>query len=143
MTFTADGRQLPVLSSSLWLGGASFDPATITNRIGVEPTISRRVGDPASLGRTQKRDAWGVRVGPRESLDLEPLIRELMEQLTPYTTRIRETCVEFGLKPCISCPIEPKSTLVPSIHLMPDTLAWMVSLGAPLDIDVMVWDDDE
>ena len=142
MTLAPDGRQLPVLSASLWLHGESFDPTAITDRVGVEPTVSHRVGDPASLGRIRKRDAWGVRVGPREALELEPLVRELMEQLTPCTTRIRETCVEFGLNPCISCPIQPMSSLTPSIHLMPDILAWIVSLGAQLDIDVMIWDDD-
>lgn len=142
MTLTPDGHQFPVLSASLWLRGRPFDPAVITDRIGIEPTISHRVGYPASLGRIHKRDAWGVRVGPREDLHLESLIRELMEQLVPYTARIRETCVEFGLDPCISCPIQPMSSLTPSIHLMPDILAWIVSLEAQLDIDIMIWDDD-
>jgi hypothetical protein len=44
---------------------------------------------------------------------------------------------------CISCPIEPKSTLMPSIHLSPDVLGWIATLGAHVDIDVMMWDDED
>lgn len=143
MTLAADGRQLPIVSVSLWLEGASFDPSVITDRVGIEPTISYRTGDPASLGRTRRRDAWAVRVGPRESLELEPMAKELIGLLASRATQIRDVCIELGLGLCISCPIEPKSTLTPSIHLSPDTLGWIVRLGASLDIDVMVWGDED
>lgn len=143
MTLAADGRRLPVVSVSLWIQGTSFDPVDITNRVGIEPTISHRTGDPASLGRTQRRDAWAVRIGPRETLELEPLVKELIEQIGARTTQIRETCSELDLELCLSCPIVPKSTLIPSIHLSPDVLEWIVRLGAHLDIDVMIWDDDD
>ena len=139
----ADGRRLPVVSASLWLEGASFDPTVVTDRVGIEPTISYRVGDSASLGRTRRRDAWGVRVGPRETLALESLIYELIERLAPHAERIRETCIDLSLEPCLSCPVELKSTLMPSIHLLPATLSWIEMLGAHLDIDVMIWDDED
>jgi hypothetical protein len=70
------------------------------------------------------------------------MVKELIGQLASQAMQIRDTCLELGLELCISCPIEPKSTLVPSIHLSSDTLGWIAMLGASLDIDVMVWSDD-
>jgi hypothetical protein len=135
-----DGRALPVLSGGLWLEGTPFDPSVVTDRVGIQPTISYRTGDAWRAGQLRRRDAWAVCVGPRPGLALQPLLEELIEPLEAQRDRIHAVCVELELTPRIYCPLELKSTLTPTIRLLPRTLQWIAELGALVDIDVLAWD---
>jgi Domain of unknown function (DUF4279) len=137
-----DGRALPVMSVSLWLGEGSFDPDDITAQIGLDPTVARRAGEIRSYGGRQRRDQWGLRVGPRDGIEIEPLLDELHGQLVPRWSRLVAACSEGDLEPRIYCPVELKSTLTPSLRIEAATLEWIVALGAVLDIDVMAWESE-
>jgi hypothetical protein len=138
MTTTPDGRELPLISAMLWLrDDAPFDPGEMTRRVGLEPTNTYRRGDRGPFEQPRKRDFWGVRVGPNQTLDVQALLRELMDRVQPRLAAIRETCAELGLTPVVSCTIELKSTLTPVIQLSRGLVQQVAELSDVLDVDVM------
>lgn len=138
------------MSTAFWLGGWDegggpfFDPDLVTARLGVEPTSRYRSGDPTpgGFGR-RRRDGWIVRIGPRETLDVAAMLDELRGRLTVSSAVVRETCGELGLVPDIECAVSPTSRLTPIITFPPEIVAWVNDLGASIDVDVMLWADDD
>jgi hypothetical protein len=137
MTTAPDGRELPVVSAMLLLRDAPFDPDDITRRVGLQPTISYRRGDPGPFEQPRKRDFWGVTVGPQETLDVQALLQVLMDQVHPRLAPIGEVCAELGLTPVVSCTIELKSSLTPVIQLSRGIVQQWADLGEILEIDVL------
>lgn len=137
-------EELPEVSVTFGLRGARFDPDVVTARLGIEPTISYRVGDPIP-GRSvpRREDGWIVNVGPRETLDLPAMLLALREQLPIVADVLRQTCLELGVSPSIYCPVSPTPTLVPDITLPEDMVTWASALGASIGVDVMLWADDD
>jgi hypothetical protein len=142
-----------VISVALQFIG-SFDPDELTQRTGIQPTRSGRVGDPLKFGGPLRADHWAFRLGPREAYDLEALLVELVEQLQPGWEQIKQTAQELSLELRVGFVVEIKTNRGPIANFTPPVLAQLVDLGAELDIDQIVrrpppdeaddddWDDD-
>lgn len=132
-------ESLPSVSVAFRLDGSEFDPGDVTARLGVEPTHSYRAGDSISggIGR-RRRDAWIIRVGPRETLEVDGMLDELRGRLSTASALVNETCAALGLVSAVYCAVEPTSRLTPSLQFPREFVVWAADLGAFIDIDVML-----
>lgn len=137
-------ESLPIVSAVLRLWGGRFDPDLATARLGVEPTSRYRTGDPTpgGFGR-RRRDGWIVHIGPRETLDVAAMLDELRERMAVSAEVVRQTCADLGISPRIYCAVSPTSTLTPGLMFSAEVVAWASALGASIEVDVMLWPDDE
>jgi hypothetical protein len=136
MVLSADGRELPRVSLSLWLGQGRFEPDEVTARVGITPTIAVRVGDPNPVGVPRRHARWGLRIGPTAELHAEPLFAELYRLLLPSWGLLSAAVREVDLAPRIACVVELRSSVAPSLKVPPTDMNWIVELGAELDIDI-------
>lgn len=132
---------LPVVKVSFRLRGTSFDPDEVTRRLGLEPTDSYRAGEPISrrsLGK-HREDGWAIQIGPRETLEIAPMLRELRDLVGVEPEKLREVSTDLGLRAVIYIPIEPTSSQAPSAEIPEDVIAWAAEFGASIDIDLLLW----
>jgi hypothetical protein len=131
---------LPIVKALFRLRDAPFDPDEVTRRLGLEPTRTYRAGEPIARGiGSQRGDGWLIQVGPCETLEIAPILRELRDRVAVAPSLVREVCADLGLTPAIYCSIELTSRLAPSAAIPPDTIAWVAELGGAIDMDLLTW----
>jgi hypothetical protein len=124
--------------------GSSFDPECVTRQLGVQPTLQHRRGDPMLGAQGQwRRDRWRVTIGPRDTIEIGDMLSELMAYMAPGENKLRQVCAELGVEATLTCAVEPKSSLTPSIFFPRDVVQWAASHDVVLDIDVMLWGEED
>ena len=120
--------------------GDSFDPDEITRRLGIQPTHSFRPGNPITEdGRGRRRGyGWWIKVGPKNTLNIENMLQELREQVDVSPNVIRQVCSDLNVDRVILCGVggEEAGTM-PAMFFPADFLEWVVELGASLNVDVL------
>jgi hypothetical protein len=120
--------------------GERFDPDEITRRLGIEPTIQFRPGDSITKdGRGRRRHfGWMVKLGPRDTLDIDDMLRELRERVIVSAVTVKKLCDDLGVDLVIVCGVSGESAdTMPEMLFPTDFLKWVVELGAELSIDVI------
>ena len=79
------------------LMGDDFDPAAITKVLGIEPTDSWRKGDPGKHIQRLKYTGWELRSSRDEPLDMNSLIKEVIDQLKGKEQQINQLKIRYGL----------------------------------------------
>jgi Domain of unknown function (DUF4279) len=135
-------ESLPHVWVSFTLTGDSFDPDAVTAALGVEPTSQHRKGD--QRGRTARwpRARWRVTIGPRDTIEIDVMLAELLAYMTSNDQTIKRVCGEFGLEATITCAVEPTSALTPAVQFPPEVVQWAAERDVAIDVDVMIWRDD-
>jgi hypothetical protein len=121
--------------------GDSFDPDEITRRLGIQPTHSFLPGDPITEdGRGRRRGyGWWIKVGPRRTLDIEDMLRELRERVGVSPEIVRQVCADLNVDLSIVCGVGgDEEDAMPTMFFPTDFLSWVVELGASLNVDVSV-----
>lgn len=136
-------RGLPHVWVSFDLTGDAFDPEVVTSELGIEPTSHHRAGN-AILGEQghRVRDRWRVTVGPRDTIEIGGMLKELLARLSPAEQELGQICRRLGLSPMITCAIEPTSSLTPNLTLSPEVIRWAAEHETVIAVDVMLWGDD-
>lgn len=127
--------------AALTLTGA-FDPAEITRQIGIEPTQTARRGD--SIQKTKirhKTDVWSLSTGKQESLDLDALVRMILDQIGERAPAVAAIRAALSLDAEIACAVYVEGQ-TPAISLDRETVARIAALGASIDVDLYILDDD-
>lgn len=129
---------------SLTIIGGQFDPADVTARLGVEPTSSHRVGDPVvgNKGR-RRRDRWRITIGPRDTIQIDAMLAELLARMAPSHGKLRQVCTELGLTASLTCAVEPTSAQTPAIVFPPAVVKWAAANDVAIDVDIMLWREEE
>lgn len=120
--------------------GEEFDPDEITRRLGLEPTSIFRPGDPITTdGRGRRRRfGWRLKVGYRETLELDGLIGEFRDLVDVPGALVRQICDELDVEAVVLCGVlQGDSEILPALAFPADFLEWVSRLGASLDVDVM------
>jgi hypothetical protein len=112
-----------------------FDPAVITQRLGVEPTRILRKGDPRP-----KITSWILSSGKvvDEVVDVSALSSQLVTRLAPLSERIKQLITELDLSAVFQVVLhitvdDTKST--PAIGFDPETIKFLSNVGASIDVD--------
>jgi hypothetical protein len=154
MTSTVDGREraaadpLPSLTARLQFEGverASFSPEEVTSRMGIQPSLTFRKGEPrqhqsplnARIAR-HSRDVWLYRVGPEESLDIRPLLESLKRDIVTSPGEIKAICADLNLEVLVMVGVvAPEEASWPICFFPKGFLAWVAEIGASIDVDLL------
>jgi len=120
--------------------GESFDPDEITQRLGIEPTLKFRPGDPiTSDGRGRRRRyGWAVKVGGYDTIEIDGMLQELREQVSVSSFLVRKVCKDLDIEPVIVCGVgAERADIMPALYFPTDFLRWAAEMGASLDVDVL------
>jgi hypothetical protein len=125
--------------------GDSFDPTEITRRLGIEPTKSFRTGDSIRLRSVLRTtDGWIFEIPPRETFDIEGMLRELQQHINVPPAVVKQTCQELKLEVAIECAVlQPVLLSTPDLSFPADFLGWASDLGASIDLDFILIDGDD
>lgn len=122
----------------LTLTGLHVSPDDITGIVGLCPTRTWALGD--SIQNTalrRKHDGWQFALPPKETLQLEEQLKDLLDALDPYRERIREVAQRMVLEVEVYCAVYIAGD-TPASYLSACTLGRLVALGANLDIDLIL-----
>ncbi|QVL33188.1 DUF4279 domain-containing protein [Telmatocola sphagniphila] len=125
---------------ALKLTGLGFVPETISDLIQLQPTKTWRQGD--AVERTQlirKQDAWILALPQMRSNDLDSAICQLLAVIGPRQEELILAAQEFGLNVEVSMAVYIDEG-TPSCLLEAGTIDQLASLGASLDIDLILTD---
>lgn len=112
-----------------------FDPDEVTKIIGIEPTKTRRKGNPIP-----KHTSWVYSTGQVEDevVDVYEMSSSLIAKLAPHAEEIikakEKFCLEAVLEVVLTVtPDDSKST--PAIGFESEVIAFVHKVGATIDID--------
>lgn len=115
-----------------------FDPAEVTETIGLPPTHAHNAGD-VIRGRTRKASSWESRgdeiVG---YIDVYEQSKRIIEKLHPNERRIAEAVQRFELTPVLSVVLNIMTegdVPTPAIGFDEKVVAFLARVGASIDAD--------
>jgi hypothetical protein len=120
----------------------TFNPTEISRRLGLSPSKTARCGE--RIGKSALRykfDLWSISTDKRDSLALEEQVREILARVGTSANSIRMVRDELSIYVELACAVYVQGQ-APSMTLSPETVAQLAELGAGVDIDLYVIDDD-
>jgi len=73
--------------------GHGFDPATLTDALGVEPTKTWRIGETTRRsGRPYKHDGWSITSEEMESRDVQEVALPILKRVLPVAGALVDFC---------------------------------------------------
>jgi hypothetical protein len=138
-----DDRALPDVSVRFVLAGDDLDPASVTARLGVPPTRAHARGDVRHGDARWRTGHWAVRTDVIQTIDVVGLTRGILARLDKARDRIRTAMKDYDVRAELQVAVTPASTLTPVANFPADIVAWVASIGASIDVDVMLWAEDD
>lgn len=133
--------QLPAIGLYFRFYGETFDPDEITRRLGIEPTISFRPGDPITEDGQGERQGcgWMVKLS-REALVIDDLLQEFRQRLDVISAdTVKQLCRDLRVELVILCGVGMgDAETTPGLYFPSEFLEWVAELGASLNVDVVL-----
>ena len=118
--------------------GHGFDPAVLTEALGIEPSETWRTGDTTRRsGRPYKHDGWSLVSDEVASLDLQEVALPILRKMLPVAASLVECCGRLKLEAFLSCTVYVEDNQMAAISLDRDAVGMLSELGASLDIDIL------
>jgi hypothetical protein len=134
-----DSEAPPRVWISFDLFGATFDPASITRQLGIEPGQSHRAGDAIREDKGRwPRDRWRITIGPRATTEIGDMLSEVLDRLAPAEHALAQMLGASELEAMITCAVEPRSALTPYILFPVEVVAWAAVHDVALAVDLML-----
>ena len=133
----------PEMQVGLRLFGDGFSPEEVTRTVGLQPTKTWRKGE--SVQNTlirRKVDGWAFELPYEKTLELEEMIRRLLDKLEPYREKLVEVSRDLGLNMQFEW-VMYIANQAPKGHIAADVMQRVASYGADLDMDIIVVPGDE
>jgi hypothetical protein len=123
----------------LILKGSDIDFAAVTAILGVQPTVTWRLGDRVgnSLVR-RKYDAWVLSIPGIDTFEIEDAIKGLLNHLGDAVEQVRSACSELGLSATVFCGVDFVENRTPAVVLENELLQIIVSMGAAVEVDLIM-----
>jgi len=120
-----------------------FDPAEITKRLGIEPTGQFRAGEPrpSGLGH-RRRNGWILKVDPESTFEIDELLKQIQAAVTATPEQIRQVSSELDVEAVVTCEVQATSAM-PSLWFSHELVRWAASIGAAIDVDIMLLEGEE
>jgi hypothetical protein len=117
------------------MDGEDFDPALVTEALGISPTTKWKKGDVHPVLGVRKFSLWEVEGERVESNDIFDQVKEIINMLPGKVGLLRELRSKLNLKYCLSIVIHIYDDKVPVIHFDSAVLSFLDEIGASIDID--------
>jgi len=106
--------------------------------ITLAPTRTWRAGDIIGKSKLKrKQDGWAFGLPQREAIELDALLRELLDAVEPHKDRIAQAVSRFSLEIEVACAIYIRDE-TPVCNLAAETIQRLAALGGDLDLDLIV-----
>ncbi len=132
--------------------GSSFEPEDLTKLIGVSPTKFWKKGDQIKSNISLRIDninlpvrnesGWEYSFGFLETLDLQDVLRGFENLFLSKAERIKEFTEKHNLDSTVNVVVEIANAQTPSLNLNKKNISLLYSLGAELDIDTYILEDE-
>jgi hypothetical protein len=124
----------------LGLYGDDFEPNEVSALIGLTATRIARRGERNAVVPLPRKSAWKFSLGKVEAdvIDVYEMSNSLIEQLTPYESKIVEAVRAFGLYAVLQVVLwidQDETTAMPAIGFERPVLDFLTSVSATIDID--------
>lgn len=120
-----------------------FDPAEITKRLGIEPTRQFRSGEPRPSGSGhRRRDAWLIGIGPVPTFEIDDLLKQIQAAVAVSPEKIKKVSSELNIEVMVTCEVRSTNSM-PSLRFSDEFVLWTASIGAAIDVDIMLLDESE
>ena len=135
----------PEIHARLTITG-EFDPADVTQRLGIEPRRTRRKGEPVLRSKPDARcmdaDLWESAWSEGTSPFAESFVTSLIDTFWPKREALRRLADDHGAVIEVSVAIyifnDNRVHETPAIHLEPGLIQRVAELGARIDFDLYV-----
>lgn len=123
------------------LAADDFPLDVVTERLGVQPTKTWKVGDKVRPNQPLKRfyTCWEYQIGPLETLVVEDVLDPLYDLFHPKVDIINELKEQYDLIVKIELVIEMENGRTPGLVISPEFSRFTSSLDAMIDIDMYVY----
>jgi Domain of unknown function (DUF4279) len=113
-------------------------PDEISDRLGLQPTKSWRVGDTELHStRPHKDNRWTLRLAARPAVDFTDLVEELLVQLDPCKAEVAALAQLSTITARLSC-IAYTTKIVPAVYLENGLLTRIAEMGLDLNVDLFL-----
>lgn len=124
----------------LGLYGDDFEPNEVSALIGLTATRISRRGERNAEIPLPRKSAWKFSLGKVEAdvIDVYEMSNNLIEQLTPYGSRIVEAVRAFGLSAVLQVVLwidQDETSSMPAIGFERPVLDFLTAVSATIDID--------
>ncbi|MBI5204398.1 MAG: DUF4279 domain-containing protein [Nitrospirae bacterium] len=140
----------PNIRVFLDIRGFSGNPSRITELLGIEPDESWSKGDivPAKFvsGRViydksksikRKYSCWTIRASLKKySFNMEDYIKDIIKKIAPVRNKFKKLPKSVNLMLCVWIDIYSPKESAPSLGLSIETMKFLSSINATLDIDI-------
>lgn len=110
----------------------------VTNKIGIEPTYTTKIGDPLPnhSNRTYLSTSWNYETDYIETLDVDEVLLPVIHTLKPKVKEIQYLIKAYQLHPKISIVIEIKDGHTPGLVISTESCQFAAEIGANVEIDL-------
>lgn len=132
--------------------GGSFDPQTLTKAISVTPTNVWKKGDKIKSNIFLRRDnkplpvrsesGWEHSFGFLETLDFQDVSKLFIDVFAPKAELLKSFIEENNLEVTVNVVAEIADGQTPSLHLNKELISFIYYIGAEIDIDTYLFEND-
>lgn len=128
----------PRIHAEFTITGSNLDISEMTRVIGKAPSQTWRQGDRIQNTELRyKHDGWCLVTTEVEDLDMESLVRSLVELVIPHRDTLVELCRSKGFNAEVCCVAYVVQEQLPILCLDARIIDMIAQVGASLDIDVI------
>lgn len=122
-------------------GDDDFPLDEVTERLGIEPTTTWRVGEKVHPNKPLERfyTCWKYKIGPFETLVVEDVLDPLLHLFSSKVEIINQLKLKYDLSVKIALVIEMENGRTPGLVISPKFSRFAGSLDAMIDIDMYVY----
>jgi hypothetical protein len=119
--------------------GLDFSLTTVTDKLGITPTDTEKIGQWANSLRQYRFTSWKYSTGLVETLDFEMLIEQIVDTFKDKSNIIKELKNELGLGTVIRVVTYVVEGRSPGYSFPVDVMKFAVSIDTLIEIDDYVY----
>ena len=129
-------------------GNDDFPLDVVTERLGVQPTKTWKVGERVKPNHPMNQSlrsytGWRFEINTKESLDTEDVLRPLLEVFQTKTDTINQLKEELNLVVHLELVIQIYDGYTPGLVIYPEFSKFAAEINAFLDVDMYVFSFNE
>lgn len=119
--------------------GDSFQPSSVSEFLGLEPTQTYIKGEPTLTGRTVRPDtSWNISTGYQESDNINHQLEQIMQLLRGKTDKLVELRHSLGVEMLFMFVVKIENNEVAAMYFGKEFLHFVSAIDAEVGFDVYI-----